>query len=369
MDIGARLKIAREAIGYTLQKVAEKTMIGESSISEFEHSKREPKFSQLSALAEIYKKPIEYFLTDKNFVPDLMLWREPPIIEEKGEIEAQFRLLCEQYHKLEILMGETSTETLPQTSESQEEFDYKKAERLAENTHRIFGLGEIPSTSLRHILEERFHVKIFHLAFQGSAISNFSEAYGPAILLNNDTHYRTWRRNFDLAHELFHLLTWKIFRNGETESMVPGNDEEKLANAFASRLLLPTDMVKERIDKIKNKNGRVSLESLDEVAREFGVSLDALLWRLLYLYDKSANEIEGYIDNAKTLRIQRPSRISDQPDELPERYCSLAIKALNEGKLSLIQFAKYMGIGYKKAQEYLREERPFMDEEDEIFIT
>jgi transcriptional regulator with XRE-family HTH domain len=35
MDIGNRLKIAREAIGYTQRKVYELTGIGESSISDF----------------------------------------------------------------------------------------------------------------------------------------------------------------------------------------------------------------------------------------------------------------------------------------------------------------------------------------------
>lgn len=369
MNIALRLKTAREAIGYTLRKVSEETGIGESSLSEFENSKREPKFSQLSALAQVYKKTIDYFLTDKTFIPDLMLWREQAIKEEKGAIEARFRLLCEQYHKLEILMGETSGESLARISEPREDFNYRKAERLAEDTHRRFGLGEIPSASLRNILEERFHVKIFYLAFQGSAVSTFSEVYGPAILLNNDCHYRSWRRNFDLAHELFHLLTWDVFRKGDRESTVPNNDEEKLANAFASRLLLPTDIVKAKIEDIRKEDGGISLESLDEVAREFGVSLEALLWRLFYLYNKSPKEIEGYIEKAKTLGIQRPIRMSDQPDELPERYCSLAVRALNEGKLSIIQFAKYMGISYKKAQGYLREEKAFTDGKNEIFIT
>ena len=38
MDIGQRLKIAREMIGYTQKKVSELTGIGESSISEFENN-------------------------------------------------------------------------------------------------------------------------------------------------------------------------------------------------------------------------------------------------------------------------------------------------------------------------------------------
>ena len=55
MNIGQRLKNARETIGYTQKKVSELTGVGESSISEFENNEREPKFSQLSKLAEVYK--------------------------------------------------------------------------------------------------------------------------------------------------------------------------------------------------------------------------------------------------------------------------------------------------------------------------
>ena len=64
MDIGARLKIAREAVGYTLDRVENESGIGASSISDFENEKREPKFSQLSKLAEIYKRSIDFFLAD-----------------------------------------------------------------------------------------------------------------------------------------------------------------------------------------------------------------------------------------------------------------------------------------------------------------
>ena len=76
--LAERLKIARRAIGYSLQQVSLESGIGESSISEFENSKREPKFSQLSKLAQVYKKTIEFFLTDEPLIENLMLWRDEP---------------------------------------------------------------------------------------------------------------------------------------------------------------------------------------------------------------------------------------------------------------------------------------------------
>ena len=107
MDIGRRLKIAREAIGYTQAKAAQESGIGKSSISDFEKSKREPKFSQLSKLAEVYRKTIEFFLIDKLPAENLMLWREAPSTDEEiKKTEAEFQQLCEQYRNLEAVMDE-----------------------------------------------------------------------------------------------------------------------------------------------------------------------------------------------------------------------------------------------------------------------
>jgi len=78
VDIGKKLKIARNAIGYTLERASQESRIGQSSINEFEHNKREPKFSQLSKLADVYKKKIEFFLTDKPIIEKVMLCRDKP---------------------------------------------------------------------------------------------------------------------------------------------------------------------------------------------------------------------------------------------------------------------------------------------------
>ena len=368
MNIGARLKIARDAIGYTLEKASGESGIGQSSLSEFENDKREPKFSHLCRLAEIYKKRVEFFLTDELPAVNTMLWREKPDVEgEKERTQAEFRQLCEQYYSLEVLTDEVKGTKLLRLDLSREEFDFRQANLLAEQFQRGFLLGDIPSASLKQILEEKFYIKIFHLPFLGSAISTLSENFGAAILLNKDS--KLWRRNFDLAHELFHLLTWKIFRVAGSGGDEPSEYEEKLANAFASRLLLPTDAVKDRIEAVKSNGHEVSFDALDEIARKFGVSLEALLWRMLYLYNKPVEEIDKYIEQAKKVKTSRPLRRSDEPDKLPERYCSLAIRALREGKLSLMQFAKYMDLSYQQAHQYMSEDEDFTDEKVSISVA
>jgi len=370
MDIGRRLKIAREAIGYTQEKVSEESAkkgqtIGISSISAFENNEREPKFWQLSMLAEMYKKSIDFFLTNEPIVENIMLWRDPPREEERKRIESDFAQLCEQYHNLELCTGERRVTRLPQPDVTNpEDFNFPQSESFARKVQKELCLGDIPSASLKRILEERYYVKIFHLEFTGSALSTVSDKFGPAVLLNSRNV--SWRRNYDLAHELFHLLTWGIFRVKSKES---NEIEEKFTNSFASKLLMPEESLRQRIASLADKRGEARLDQLDDLAREFGVSLDAMVYRIATLFKIKKEDTEQYLAAAKQLVELHKPRDSDKVETLPERYCDLAQRALRDGRLSLMQFAKYMGISYKKAQEYLTEDEDFTDEKISISVT
>ena len=369
MNIGQKLKLARDAVGYTLKKASKESDIGDSSISEFENGKREPKFSQLSKLAEVYRRTIEFFLTDEPVVENMMLWREKPDTEEKRkEVEARFFQLCEQYHNLEVCCGEPGKVKLPEPDITKpEQFDYKQVEALASKVLKLFSLGEIPGASLKQALEEKYYVKIFYLEFLGSAISWVSPKFGPAILLNKRN--KLWRRNYDLAHELFHILTWSNFRTANVNVLTASAEEEKLADVFASRLLLPEESVRERISFYTDSQGQIRLEQLEDVAREFGVSLDALVYRIASLFKIKKEDTLKYLDATKKLCAFHKPRESDEPEMLPERYCALAQRALRDGNLSLLQFAKYMGISYKKAQAYITEGEDFTDEKISISVA
>jgi Zn-dependent peptidase ImmA (M78 family)/transcriptional regulator with XRE-family HTH domain len=366
MDIGARLRFARETIGYTLEKAEKESGIGASSLSEFENEKREPKFSQLSKLAEVYKRAIDFFLTNKTLTDPVMLWRDGPNNqEEMKETESEFRRLCQQYHKLELCTSETRKTVFPQPDVvGPDQFGWPQAESFARKVHKDMCFGDIPSASLKKILEERCYVKIFHLEFVGSAISTVSDEFGPAVLLNSRNV--PWRRNYDLAHELFHLLTWGMFR---VESKEPSENEEKLADSFASKLLMPEESLQQRIAAMIDKDGGVRLEQLDDLAREFSVSLDAMVYRISTLFRIKKNDTEKYLVAAKQLAKLHKARESDKPETLPERYCDLAVRALRGGRLSLMQFAKYMGISYKKAQEYLMADEDLTDEKISISVA
>jgi len=367
LQIAENLKKAREAVGLTPERAADLSGVSKSSIYAYENG-QEPKFSQLARLASTYRRPVDFFLSESSPPDGIMLWRDPPANPtDSREVEAEFRQLCEQYHRLEQLMSEPAGDLLPKfDTQTSVTMDYPWAETLAEAVGKAMGLGEIPACSLKQTLEEKYAIKIFYRhKFSGSAISTRSEVFGNGILLKSK--HKRWRRNFDLAHELFHLLTWDIFRKSADQK--PDAQEEKLANAFASRLLLPTDGVRRAIEQRRGGHAKIGLSELNDIAHEFDISLDALLWRLKRLYTVSESRIDELLEQSRQAG-EKPAREDNSPVEiLPERYQRLAIRALHSGRLSLMQFAKYMRISYWKSQDYLDEGEGFTDEEISLSIA
>ena len=351
MSVGERLKYARKRLNITETQVSERTGIGVSSLSEFENGKREPKLSHLHRLAQLYNRQLSFFLEEGPVPQEMVLWRKQP--EENAEkVERGFLKLCEQYRNLEMWCGETIEPRLPSPMVSAANLGYNDAESLARDVRKQLGLGDRPGIDLLRALEEECGVKVFHLAFEpkGVAASTKSPSFGFAVLLNSK-HVR-WRRNFDLAHELFHLLTWDVFHSEESESSGPNEREEKLADVFAANLLMPAEALRAAV----NRRGPLTYEALFGIAREFDVSVEALAYRIGDLYGMEREKRDQIINTTREMAHLLEDRRKDNTNapELPERYRALAIRALQRGEIALGRFAEYMDISRKQAQEYLR---------------
>ncbi|MCD4825791.1 MAG: XRE family transcriptional regulator [Phycisphaerae bacterium] len=357
MSIPERLKYARSRAGLTGHQVQDRTGVGNSSLSEFEAGKREPSLSQLQKLASVYRRSVSFFLAEGAILEEeMVLWREKPEAEAANQ-ELRFLQLCRQYHNLEIWTNEKTSVCLPVENKNSGNYSYSDAEALAEETRGLLELGKCPGLSLLPVLEEACDVKIFHLDMKptGTAASAKSEAFGAAVLLNSGSV--RWRRNFDLAHELFHLLTWEIFPtpvDGETK---PQDKIEKLANCFASNLLMPPKAMRTAVNS-KIENGGLVIEDLFDIARQFDVSVEALIWRMHRLQRLSGNKkkTEALINRAKELAPLLEERKYSKPLTLPERYKALAVKALKYGEISIGRFAEYLDISRQKAMKYVEQE-------------
>jgi Zn-dependent peptidase ImmA (M78 family)/transcriptional regulator with XRE-family HTH domain len=362
MSVGQRLKYARESLKLTLSEAKAQTGIGESSLSDFENGKRDPSLSQLHTLASAYNRTVSFFLDEAAASPEAVLWRKRP--EEGAEkIEALFRQLCERYHNLEVWTGGARSACLPEFKVEGKGFGYPQAGGLARSVRLSLQLGDHPGPSLLPVLEESCGVKVFHLDFEpsGTAASARSENFGAAVLLNSKN--KRWRRNFDLAHELFHLLTWDAFT---PSAEIAEADEriERLATCFARNLLMPRESLRAAIDA-RQADGKLKYEALFDIAREFDVSVEALIRHMGFEWHRTQEQTEQMLAAAEAWRPLLEDRADSPPPAYPERYRTLAVQALHRGEISLGRFAEYLGISRQRATAYLQQE-PLNHEEIQV---
>jgi len=357
MNLHQRLKQARLALKLTIGAVEEKTGIGASTISEFENGKREPRLPQLKNLADTYQRPISFFLEEGEPVSEVVLWRKKPASPQAEQIQMQLLGLAEQYHNLETWCDDHEPCELPSATGKAASYSYADAEKLAYHVRRDLGLGERPGQTLLRVLEEVCKVKVFHLAFEptGSAACTLSSKFGAAILLNR-SHVR-WRRNFDLAHELFHLLTWTVFRQaGSSDGIEASEQEEKLATCFARNLLMPSEVVRVSLDPRFDESKKLGFDALFEVARQFDVSVEALLWQIRFVYNLRSETIKEHVERLRSQMGFWDDRERDDPLERPLRFRVLARQALRKGLISAGRYAEFLGISRREAMQVVEQD-------------
>jgi len=329
--------------------LAEKTGVGVSSISEFENDKREPTLSQLKKLADALSADVARFLSADEPMALTVRWRERPA--NADVIEARFLKLCSQYRNLERWAGEEE----PVPLRKAERFPSNRAEvaALARQVQGEMQLGDRPGLVLRRRVEDDYGIKSFNLRVEpsGTAACTVGEEYGMAVLLNSLNSPA--RRTFDLAHELFHLLTWNV-----TSPTISKETEEKFADYFAATLLLPEGALREAVLR-RIRDQKVSIANVCELARDFSVSIDALIWRMHNLYGWSdPTETRAKLERLRVLATPYNAitpDASEKESELPERYRTLAIQALRSGEISTGRFAEYMGLRRWEAMKYADE--------------
>jgi len=91
------------------------------------------------------------------------------------------------------------------------------------------------------------------------------------------------RQRFSLAHELYHLYYDDDYLTAICAKRLGSEKaKENQADQFASYLLMPPDALADMINRTKkNKTDRLSVENLVRLEQYFGVSRQAILYRLI----------------------------------------------------------------------------------------
>ena len=220
-QLGQRIAELRKKLNLSQKDLAIHLGVGSSQIiSQIELGQRDIKAWELAKLSRaLFVDLTELLLPQEHkSMEKPILWR---VVPKTGQSEKETRFLkhCKEYATLEELSGGGRAREFPQKMVSLHAIDFQDATRLAEQVRGEFELGAKPAASLERTLEDGYGVKVWYDDLdEGSAAATIGD-FGPAILMNKKE--APWRRNYNFAHELFHLITWKSVPAPELQSNLP----------------------------------------------------------------------------------------------------------------------------------------------------
>jgi len=359
-DIGKRIKSERKKIGLKLKDLAKETGFENyQTLSAIEKGEREVRISELDKISKALGLTTSYLLGEKEEMERKVLWRKCTNASKCKKYENELNGFCSNYKKLcDLIDYKYEKFVPPEPASLQKEIydnDYDFAEDLAKKYRVSFKLGRYPGNNLIDSLQEE-NILIFcrDLGDFGSAASLIGD-FGAAILLNGND--KPWRRTFDIAHELFHLITWNIYLPDDIydDGKKGKSEPEKYADAFASSLLLPEESLRDEIGK-RIENKKIGLIDIIDIASKFRVSIQALSYKLQNLRIFSKEDIKRIRKHPKITEFNE-LREHREPElkPLPVNYVVQAIRTYQKGRITKLKLADYLSVKYRGLSDFLND--------------
>src|SRR5271166_2228392 len=240
--IGARIRAKREELGFSQEAVTRYLGFKDrQTLSAIETGERRVLAEELLRFAEVLAAPLDYF-TDPFLLAGegRFSWRQSGVPapkldayeQETGRFIALFRVLGAGMGQRPPLLRRALTLTKSST--------FEDAVAAGERFAAEFALGDAPARQLAEAMESKLGILVLMVdAIPGVSGAACRLPELDAVLINR--REVPGRRHYDLAHELFHILTWEGMppERLEDTAAVPRGRVEQLADNFASALLMP----------------------------------------------------------------------------------------------------------------------------------
>ncbi len=270
-----RLRQARIKEKLSMDALCEKVkgVVSKQAISKYEAAKMMPSSHIVIALAEALGVNTDYFFQPFKFdVEEIKVsFRKKSSITAKDTASLKIHIQEEIEHYLEIeeILGKDAT--IYNKVETDKVLSLPKDMiECASLVREKWQLGFDPIANVQDILEAN-GIKVIPITgpddFDGvSGMVNEQ----PIVVLNRNIKMAE-RLRFTALHELAHLLF-----NQNIDTLLSEHDKEKMCHAFASEMLLPSDIIKKNLEGKPN----LSLNELIFLQERFGISVDAIMHKL-----------------------------------------------------------------------------------------
>jgi Zn-dependent peptidase ImmA (M78 family)/DNA-binding XRE family transcriptional regulator len=322
-----RLKQARIMRGLSMDSLCEKAnnIVSKQAISKYESGKMMPDSTTLIALSNALSVGIDYFFRPITVSIDNIEFRKKSklSLRQIDSIKEIVKDKLERYFEIEAINNIASDCALSYDNVIIQ--DEKDVFPIVERIKQDWQLGEDGINNLIEILEEN-GIKVIEIdatnGFDG--LSGFVNGEKPVIVLN--ASFSSERKRFTALHELGHLML-------KFDVAVPQKEIENLCNLFASEMLISKDIF---IRKIGTNRSDISLSELSDIQEQFGISIDALMYKARVLNIITENRYVTYFRKKNANKdFKNVVEQSRAKAEQSNRFTRLVYRALASEIISL----------------------------------
>ena len=342
--IGSRIKALRKVRGLSQDDMARLLGFNDrQTVSTIETGTRRVTAQELLLAAEKLSASLEYFTDPFRLEGESRFsWRQTGVPPERlKECESSASRWIGAYRALAPQVGRKMRLVRPSlglTRWSRYEDAIEAGERFADE----FGLGEAPAQRLVEAMEEELGILVLMVdADEGiSGAACRLPELDAALIARREI---AGRRHFDLAHELFHILTWEAMPPKHVEEAVEtgGDRVEQLANNFAAALLMPSAVVA-RFGRWESLGADSLVDQLNQVASVLDVTSSALRWRLVALGELPAARARAIPETS----LRNNGGMAADSAVVPlfsKPFAEVLGKALEQGRVSTRRAAALVG--------------------------
>jgi len=327
-ELGERLAHARKTARLNQADLAAAVELDRTAVTRIESGDRKVDFLELARIAEVLRRPIDWFLSPP--LPAVVSRRQNPDVAD----ESQADVLLEGLARDVALLTEMKVLSPPAAWRRSPAESVEGAEAAARDLRRHLDVGTGPIWDLAR-LAERVGLYAFGLDLGEDALDGSYLALEPGGVALVNGRADPGRRRFTLVHELGH----HVFADQYSPEWIlapDGGGGEKLINAFAIHFLAPREAVVERWRQLAGATDPRPAAIV--IAADYGVSWTAACnqLRTLGLVDDRTRERlvvdrprrADYLEGGVALREELV------PPAVPPGFAQAVMKAYRRHKVS-----------------------------------
>jgi XRE family transcriptional regulator, fatty acid utilization regulator len=345
--IRKRFRTLREECAWSQEDLAVRMGFNDrQTVSQIENGDRKITAEELVKAAAAFRVDLEFFVDPFRLYGEANFsWRQKNVspiklkdFEEKsGQIIGLYRWLLNEKG--------TPTPVLSQKLFLDAQSSLDDAATAGEGlAWQLKGDEVAPALALQRYVEDQLGMLILNV----DAVSGISGAacrlpQVNTILINRNEI--EGRRHFDIAHELFHLLTWDTMppRYLDSDEPTGPNDKriEKLADSFAASILMPTWAL---MPYLHEKKGAEIHSWLNTIANNLHVTAVALKFRLRNMGAITKAEFDSISDSQLKFNGSVIAPKGKLPPIFSPHFMALLSWGLEDGRISVRRAASLLGM-------------------------